>query len=440
MALMKTPPSKVGGASSSPSQTTREQDAPATLTPKLRFPEFREAAGWVEKTIGSVCKTFSGGTPSTLQKEFYGGNIPFIRSAEIDRDGTELYLTNEGLKNSAAKPVLKGDVLVALYGANSGEVALAKLNGAINQAILCLRSATSNTFIYQALSFKKDWIVSTYIQGGQGNLSGEIVKSIFLCFPLQEEQQKITDCLSSVDELIATQTQKLNALKTHKTGLMQQLFPAEGESVPKLRFSEFREEWKENGLKNLVIKSFYGTSSPTSDMGKYPVLRMANMSEGKISFSGLAYIDLSDNEFKKFMLKKGDILLNRTNSYDLVGKISIFDSEIECIFASYIIAYRLKTNIINPYFCNYILNTSLYQGKIRNIATKSVSQANINPTTFQETIAFFLPKIKEQQKIAACLSSIDELIAAQTQKHEALKTHKKALMQQLFPTPEEVEA
>ncbi|MBN6739917.1 restriction endonuclease subunit S [Acidithiobacillus sp. MC6.1] len=193
--------------------------------PRLRFPEFRDAGEWHRKTIGSVCNVFSGGTPSTARKKFYGGIIPFIRSAEIDEEQTELFLSQEGLQASAAKLVSTGDVLVALYGANSGEVAISKIDGAINQAILCLKSNNNHYFIYQHLSLLKEWIVRTYIQGGQGNLSGEIVKSIPLGFPEALEQQKIADCLSSLDDLITAEAKKLDALKAHKKGLMQQLFP-----------------------------------------------------------------------------------------------------------------------------------------------------------------------------------------------------------------------
>jgi len=194
--------------------------------PRLRFPEFRNDGEWEPRTLGSVCSSFSGGTPSTSQPEYYGGDIPFIRSAEIARDRTELFLTRAGLSNSAAKIVARGDVLVALYGANSGDVAIARIDGAINQAILCLKSKESNAFIYQFLSFKKDWVVATYLQGGQGNLSGEIVKSISVCFPSSDEQQRIASCLTSLDDLIVAQTQKIEVLKTHKKGLMQQLFPS----------------------------------------------------------------------------------------------------------------------------------------------------------------------------------------------------------------------
>jgi len=203
--------------------------AEGETVPRLRFPEFREAREWEEKSIGSVCQSFSGGTPSTLEQDFYGGDIPFIRSAEIEQDRTALFLTNKGFESSAARLVKKGDVLVALYGANSGEVALARLDGAINQAILCLRSQGSNAFIYQALSHKKDWLVATYIQGGQGNLSAAIIKSIQLPFPSLDEQHKIAGCLSSLDDLIAAQHQKLDAFNAHKQGLLQQLFPSPDE-------------------------------------------------------------------------------------------------------------------------------------------------------------------------------------------------------------------
>lgn len=195
--------------------------------PEWRFPEFRNGGEWNSDTIGRVCSSYSGGTPTTSKDKYYGGNIPFIRSGEIDKDTTELFLTESGLENSSAKMVSEGDILVALYGANSGDVALSKINGAINQAILCLNYDRINAFVYHFLTHKKRWIIKTYIQGGQGNLSGEIIKSIEFMFPKQiEEESKIVACLSSVDELITAQADKIEALKKHKKGLMQGLFPS----------------------------------------------------------------------------------------------------------------------------------------------------------------------------------------------------------------------
>lgn len=194
--------------------------------PEWRFPEFQGCGEWKSKSMGKACKMFSGGTPDTSKKEFYGGTIPFIRSAEINKSSTELFITEEGFKNSSAKMVKKGDILIALYGANSGEVALSKIDGAINQAILCLRHETNNAFVYHYFTHMKNRIISKYIQGGQGNLSGQIIKSVNLYFPKTEEQQKVADCLSEIDTMITEQSNRLEQLKTHKKGLMQGLFPS----------------------------------------------------------------------------------------------------------------------------------------------------------------------------------------------------------------------
>ena len=194
--------------------------------PEWRFPEFQGCGEWKFKSIGKACKMFSGGTPDTSKKEFYGGTIPFIRSAEINKSSTELFITEEGFKNYSAKMVMIGDILIALYGANSGEVALSKIDGAINQAILCLRHETNNVFVYHYFTHMKNWIISKYIQGGQGNLSGQIIKSVNLYFPKAEEQQKIADFLSEIDTMITGQSNKVEQLKAHKKGLMQGLFPS----------------------------------------------------------------------------------------------------------------------------------------------------------------------------------------------------------------------
>ena len=110
---------------------------------------------WEEKTLGEVAKFYSGGTPETTKKQYYTGNIPFIKSGEIAFSSTEQFISDEGLNNSSAKIVKKGDILYALYGATSGEVAVSKINGAINQAVLCIRSDFSHDFIYFYLNFKR---------------------------------------------------------------------------------------------------------------------------------------------------------------------------------------------------------------------------------------------------------------------------------------------
>ena len=185
------------------------------------FPE------WEEKKLGDICKTFSGGTPKSGEARYYdNGTISFIRSGEIHDDKTELRITNDGLNESSAKMVDIGDILYALYGATSGEVDISKIKGAINQAILCIRPLNdfNRKFIVEILRYNKETILRTYLQGGQGNLSAQIIQSLVFDFPCVAEQQKIADCLSSLDEVIEKQKTILAAWEELKKGLLQQMF------------------------------------------------------------------------------------------------------------------------------------------------------------------------------------------------------------------------
>lgn len=192
------------------------------LTGKHRLKGF--STPWHEVRLGGVCKTFSGGTPSAENQTYYGGNIPFIRSGEIHLDRTDLFITNKALENTSAKLVSKGDLLYALYGATSGEVDISKIDGAINQAILCIRSQHMDLyFLCCLLQNKKEKILRKYLQGGQGNLSAEIIKSLMIPEPDLAEQKAIAKILSKADEEIELLNKKLEVFKQEKKALMQQL-------------------------------------------------------------------------------------------------------------------------------------------------------------------------------------------------------------------------
>ena len=188
--------------------------------PKIRFKGFE--GEWESRKLGEVASSYSGGTPSVGNSKFYGGNIPFIRSGEIHSSKTELFLTQEGLENSSAKLVKQGDILYALYGATSGEVERSKINGAINQAILAIipNENYDAEFISQWLKNNKENIVNLYLQGGQGNLSGEIVKKIEISFPTKKEQTAIGNFFRQLDETIALQTAEVEKLNQLKKGLL----------------------------------------------------------------------------------------------------------------------------------------------------------------------------------------------------------------------------
>ena len=191
--------------------------------PELRFPGF--TAPWEQRKLGEIVSAYSGGTPSASNKEYYGGDIPFIRSAEINNNHTELYITQKGLKDSSAKLVEKGTILYAMYGATSGEVSISQIDGAINQAILAMVPLMyDGEFIAQYLRRQKKNIINKYLQGGQGNLSANIVLNLQIQLPGVDEANQITSFFVKLDNLITLHQRKLEHLQLLKKALLQQLF------------------------------------------------------------------------------------------------------------------------------------------------------------------------------------------------------------------------
>lgn len=396
-----------------------------TVVPALRFPEFQGMIGWEKTYIYEECPNpYSGGTPKTTEKKYYGGNIPFIRSAEIGKDKTELSITQEGLNSSSAKMIQKGDLLIALYGANSGDIAISKIDGAINQAILCLKAKSNNLFIYYTLLKKQKDIVSKYLQGGQGNLSGEIIKSIDFYIPQEIEQQKIANCLSSLDELIEATAQKVRALEKHKKGLKQRLFPAEGKNVPDLRFPEFQGkiEWQRTILGAVVdYENGRAHENEIDEKGDFIVVN------------------------SKFISTDGEVVKRTNTPYCLADKEDILMvlSDVpngraiaKCFFVDESGKYtvnqricRLRSKSINSKFLFYLINRNPYFLSFDD----GVKQTNLKKSEVLECPLMIPSSPIEQQKIADLLSSIDDLIIATEQRIKSLEKHKKGLMQQLFP-------
>ncbi|HGK8204905.1 TPA: restriction endonuclease subunit S, partial [Streptococcus pyogenes] len=235
--------------------------------PQYRFDSFE--GEWEEKKLGEISRMFSGGTPNVGIPEYYNGNIPFIRSAEINSDQTELSITDKGLSNSSAKLVEKNTLLYALYGATSGEVGLSRISGAINQAILAIipEKKYSSLFIKNWLYKQKSSIIEKYLQGGQGNLSGSIVKELTIHFPSLPEQEAIGELFQTVDQLLQLQDQKLTTLKEQKQTFLRKMFPAQGQKVPEIRLQGFDGEWEEKKLGE--ISRMFSGGTPSVGISEY---------------------------------------------------------------------------------------------------------------------------------------------------------------------------
>lgn len=192
--------------------------------PRVRFKGFQ--GEWVRQRLGDISASFSGGTPAVSVSDYYGGNIPFIRSGEIHENRTQLYITQAGLNNSSAKIVEKGTILYALYGATSGDVGISKLRGAINQAILAIEPTKDidNFFLAGFLQSYKNRIINELLQGGQGNLSGSLVKKILLAIPSLSEQRAIASYFTVLDAQITLHRERLEKLKQIKAACLEKMF------------------------------------------------------------------------------------------------------------------------------------------------------------------------------------------------------------------------
>ena len=192
--------------------------------PRVRFKGFQ--GEWVRQRLGDISASFSGGTPAVSVSDYYGGNIPFIRSGEIHENRTQLYITQAGLNNSSAKIVEKGTILYALYGATSGDVGISKLRGAINQAILAIEPTKDidNFFLAGFLQSYKNRIINELLQGGQGNLSGSLVKKFLLAIPSLPEQRAIASYFTALDAQITLHRERLEKLKQIKAACLEKMF------------------------------------------------------------------------------------------------------------------------------------------------------------------------------------------------------------------------
>jgi type I restriction enzyme S subunit len=266
------------------------------------------------------------------------------------------------------------------------------------------------------------------------------IAQLELHFPKLAEQQKIADCLSSLDELIAAQARKVDALKTHKKGLMQQLFPREGETQPRLRFPEFRDagEWEKDSLGNLCARIMDGTHfSPKSKEGPRPYLTSKNIKEGRIDLSNLSYISEEEHAdiFSKCPVMSGDVLLTKDGAN--TGNCAINNLDFEFSLLSSVAVLRGNPRKLHQEF----LYQSVLSDAVQSLITESMSGQAITRITLAKIGGFKISvaSLAEQQRIADSLNALDDLITAATQELETLKTHKKGLVQQLFPSAEAIE-
>lgn len=395
------------------------KDKKVLNVPALRFPEF--TGEWKRYKLSEVCSFYSGGTPSSSKKEYYNGNIPFIRSGELHKDKTELFITEDGLKNSAAKLVETGDLLLALYGATSGDIAISKIKGAINQAILCIRTKQNKKFIESVWNKHVEKLLQTYLQGGQGNLSADIVKNIPFYFANLEEQVKLASFISLLDERIATQNKIIEKYESLIQAMCDTLIDKEKQYVL-LSFSDFGQSY--SGL----------SGKSAEDFGDgYPFITYMNVYQNQIIDStDVGLVKINETE-QQSVVRHGDILLTLSSETpEEVGMGAVYLGE---TYPLYLNSFCFGIHItdeakIYPPFLAYYVSSQSFRKAVYPLAQGS-TRFNLQKSDFMKK-KFSFPEIEKQRIIYSILRTYSDKLIVEKQIMRLLCNQKCYLLRQLF--------
>ena len=379
----------------------------------MRFPEFTEE--WEKKKMKDECTFYSGGTPSSSNKEYYSGNIPFIRSGELHECSTELFISEDGLNNSSAKMVYKGDLLLALYGATSGDIAISQIEGAINQAILCINTKNSKEYIKAIWQKHVQRILQTYLQGGQGNLSADIVKNISFYFASSKEQDKLANFIHLLDERIATQNKIIEDLKKLKSAIID--YAINSLDIDTVKFGSLYKTAGEGGTPSTSNVNFY-------DNGQIPFIKIDDLKQ--------KYLTENKNFITELGLQKSSAWLVPTNSIlfsngATIGEISITTYPV-CTKQG-ILGIVPKSHVDVDYLY-YFMSSAYFRKEVCRIVTEGTMKTaylkDIN------NIPCPIPTKETQQEIAKMPSLLNSKIELEQNILDMLNKQKRYLLSHMF--------
>ena len=405
--------------------------------PKLRFPEFRGTGGWKKQLGNNLFDQISDKKPWP--------GLPVLAITQehgaIPRHMIDYHVSVTEKSIESYKVVQVGDFIISLRSFQGG-IEYSQYQGICSPAYVVLRRRGGGSDAYFRHYLKTDRFIQILTKNLEGLRDGKMISykqfsELQIPVPVSEEQQKIADCLSSLDELITAQARKVGALKTHKKGLMQQLFPREGETQPRLRFPEFQGagEWTPTALGSIASFSSGGTPSkdnPEYWNGSIPWVSASSMYELHISKADHYVTPLAIGNGTR-IAKKGTLLILVRGSM-LFKRVPMCIAAVDVAFNQDVKALKIDPSIIGTFLIYQLLTN---EARIP-INETGIGAGKIELTDLKE-FGLFIPSQPEQCRIADSLTNLDDLITAATQELDTLKTHKKGLMQQLFPSAAAVE-
>jgi type I restriction enzyme S subunit len=400
--------------------------------------------GWKSAKLGELAIVKAGGSAPQGDR-YFDGTYPFVRVQHLNEGDDWVrrwdLITDEAVRDYSLKPFPKGTIVLPKSGAS---IRLEK------RAILPIDSYVVShlaTIIPKPNTIDRDFLfyflrlirLAREKADGYPTLSLTEIERTPIAFPPFPEQKAIAHILRTVQRAKEATEKVTAATRQLKESLMRHLFtygPVPFDQAGRVELKEMEiglvpQGWDVVPLGEVVIETQYGLSKRGEATGQYPILRMNSLYDGCITTDDLQYVDLDDDEFAKFRLNRGDILFNRTNSYELVGKTSLFDLSEDYVFASYLIRVVPDSKRLRPEYLSYYFNTEFTQNRLRQLATRGVSQSNISATKLKG-FAIPLPPLLGQKKIGEILTQVDCKLKVEESKKQTLDALFKSLLHHLM--------
>ena len=404
----------------------------------------------VDRVKDHASKIGSGVTPTGGAAAYLDTGVPLLRSQNVHFDGLRLddvaYIGEDTHDEMGGSKLRPRDVLLNITGASIGRCAYVPEDfgeGNVNQHVCIIRPAAklNHKFLTYCLSapWGQDQVFAGFTGASRQGLGQRDLGEIQVPLPPLPEQQRIATYLAAscaaIDAAVSAKRRQLDTLEALRKSIIQRAVTFGIEANPKLRqvnsdwIREVPSHWDVCRVKRVVACMDYGIGVSTGDEGRYPVLKMGNVQDGEIQFAKLDFIDEVDDNL---ILERGDLLYNRTNSPDQVGKAAIFrKSRADAItFASYLVRLRVNHRV-NAWYLNYVLNSSGFLAFARRLAVPSVQQSNLNSTRYAQMF-IPLPPIEEQKAILSFLNektaAVDTVVATIQTQIETLTAYRKSLI------------
>ena len=400
---------------------------------------------WIEKRLGEIFDSiYSGGTPKKGKDVYYGGNVPFVKIEDLNKqqgDGVTTakdYITEQAIEETSTRAFNSGTLLMTIYG-SLAETAIVQSRVATNQGILGLWDADEDNVLYvrYAIDNTQPKLASLSRQTTQANLGKGIIKKHKIPIPPLSEQRKIATILYTVDQAIEKTEEIIEQAETLKSGIIQHVFEEgvdQHTSYFETKSGKIPADWKMEPFKNIIEDTRYGTDTKSNiNRDGYPTLRIPNVVDKRITLTDLKHTPLDDSELERLKLEEDDILVIRTNGNpDYVGRCATFSERDEpFVFASYLIRIRVDESLVRPKYVRDFLNSRRGRSEMAGWIRSSAGNYNLSVGAI-EKFQIPIPPLEEQDMIIEQIEGAEEIIDNNRRYRDRLQRLKQGLMQDLL--------